>query len=116
MKNIYLFLSLIFIIIFFISCGEKKGNEVIQQETAVQENMKPDTVQQEVFVEPEKPLEEMPTHGDRIITVQKGEWLYDIARKEYGSMHEWRKIYEANKDKISDPNMIFPNQQLTLPE
>ena len=33
----------------------------------------------------------------------------------YGSGNLWRKIYEANKDKIKDPNIIRKGQRLTIP-
>ena len=33
----------------------------------------------------------------------------------YGSGYLWRRIYEANKDKIKDPNIIRKGQRLTIP-
>ena len=42
-------------------------------------------------------------------------WLiasYDFI---YGDGHLWRRIYEANKDKIKDPNIIIKGQILTIP-
>ena len=33
----------------------------------------------------------------------------------YGKGHLWRKIYEANRDKIKDPNIIKKGQVLTIP-
>lgn len=48
-------------------------------------------------------------------TVQKGDTLWAIAAKYYGKGSEYAKIYEANGDKISNPNLIYPGQVLTLP-
>ncbi|GAB4329841.1 MAG: hypothetical protein Kow0037_05160 [Calditrichia bacterium] len=49
--------------------------------------------------------------------VQKGEFLYKIAgySNVYGNSFKWQKLYEANKDVISDPNVIFPHMVLTIP-
>lgn len=33
----------------------------------------------------------------------------------YSKSRDWPKIYEANKDKIRDPDLIYPNQELTIP-
>ncbi|KKS26065.1 MAG: Peptidoglycan-binding lysin domain-containing protein, partial [Parcubacteria group bacterium GW2011_GWA2_42_11] len=32
-----------------------------------------------------------------------------------GSGNKWRRIYNANKDKIQDPNLIYPGQELVIP-
>jgi nucleoid-associated protein YgaU len=113
MKIRHLLFSTIILAITATSCGDKKPKEV-KVESPKQEVVKPDTVIAEPEPVIEEVIEEVPT--EHIITVKKGEWLYDIARAEYGSMHEWRKIYEANKDKIDNPDMIYPNQELIIPE
>lgn len=45
------------------------------------------------------------------------ECLWNIAKKIeiYNDAWQWRKIYKANKDKITDPNLIFKNQVLDIP-
>ena len=48
-------------------------------------------------------------------TVKKGDCLWKIAKKYYGSGAQYTKIYEANKDKIKNPNLIYPGQVLTIP-
>lgn len=45
-----------------------------------------------------------------------GECLWVIAKKVYNDVRMWEKIYEANRDKIKDPNVILPGQILVLPE
>lgn len=47
--------------------------------------------------------------------VVKGDSLSKIAAREYGDANKWRTIYEANKDLISDPDLIYPGQQLKIP-
>jgi nucleoid-associated protein YgaU len=52
-------------------------------------------------------------------TVKKGDWLAKLA--EYpevygkGNYAWWPKIYKANKDKIKDPNLIYPGQVFVIP-
>jgi nucleoid-associated protein YgaU len=47
--------------------------------------------------------------------VAKGDSLSKIAAREYGDANKWRTIYEANKDLISDPDLIHPGQTLKIP-
>ena len=49
-------------------------------------------------------------------TVQPGDSLWRIAEKAYGSGRRWRRIYEANTDKISDASKIYVGQILVIPE
>ncbi len=37
-----------------------------------------------------------------------------IAFEKYGDLYKWKQIYEANKDKIKDPNVIMPGTVLSL--
>ncbi len=52
---------------------------------------------------------------DGSYTVASGDSLSKIAKREYGDMNQWRRIYEANKDQISDPDLIHPGQKLRIP-
>lgn len=47
--------------------------------------------------------------------VKKGDCLWNIAKKFYGDGSKYTVIYKANKDKISNPNLIYPGQILTIP-
>lgn len=49
-------------------------------------------------------------------TVVKGDCLWNIAKKIYGSGAQYTKIFNANKDKIKDPNRIYPGQVLIIPK
>jgi LysM repeat protein len=55
--------------------------------------------------------------GDNEYLVAKGDFLAKIAgmSKVFGDPTKWTKLYEANKDIISDRNMIYPYQVLTIP-
>ena len=48
-------------------------------------------------------------------TVQKGDSLSRIAKRELGSFDRWREIYNANRDKIKDPNVLALGIQLVVP-
>lgn len=48
-------------------------------------------------------------------TVKSGDCLWNIAKKYYGNGAQYTKIYNANKGKIKNPNLIYPGQVLTLP-
>ncbi|MGW6703800.1 LysM peptidoglycan-binding domain-containing protein [Streptomyces sp. NPDC054956] len=52
----------------------------------------------------------------RMYTVRPGDSLSAIARRELGNEGRWRELYAMNKGVIgSNPDMIHPGQQLTLP-
>jgi len=50
-------------------------------------------------------------------TVVAGEWLARISGywEIYNDWRQWTRIYEANKDKIKDANLIMPGWELTIP-
>lgn len=52
---------------------------------------------------------------NKTYTVKKGDTLYGIAKKELGDGSKWKEIYNLNKDKIKNPDLIYPDQKLTLP-
>ena len=53
--------------------------------------------------------------GGETYTVQKGDSLSKIAKTTLGDANAWKKIFEANKDVLDDPDKIFPGQVLKLP-
>jgi len=55
------------------------------------------------------------TGTTRDYTIQPGDSLSKIAKRYYGNAGDWQKIYRANKDKIKDPNMIYPGQKIIIP-
>ncbi|WP_284163470.1 LysM peptidoglycan-binding domain-containing protein [Frigidibacter sp. SD6-1] len=49
------------------------------------------------------------------VTVQPGFTLWQIARENYGDGVLYVRVYEANKDQIRDPDLIYPGQVFTVP-
>ena len=48
-------------------------------------------------------------------TVKSGDTLSKIAKQYYGDGSQYMKIFNANKDKISDPNLIYAGQVIKIP-
>jgi len=61
------------------------------------------------------PAPPSPATRFRVYTVQKGDSLSKIAKHEYGDANKWRAIFEANKDTIKDPDLMYPGQELKIP-
>ena len=53
--------------------------------------------------------------SDGTYTVQSGDNLWNIAKDVYGDGTKWVDIYNANKDQIKDPNLIYADQNLVTP-
>ena len=47
--------------------------------------------------------------------VVKGDTLWDLAGSYLKDPFQWPKIYDANRDKIENPRLIFPNQEFVIP-
>lgn len=56
-----------------------------------------------------------PTTAPKTYVVKEGDSLSKIAKRILGDADEWRKIYEANRDQIKDPDLIYPGQTLRIP-
>ena len=56
-----------------------------------------------------------PAGPQKNYTVKAGDSLSRIAKLFYGNANDWQKIYQANKHKIKDPNIIHPGQVLIIP-
>ena len=52
----------------------------------------------------------------KLVTVQPGATLWAIARERYGQGELYVQVYEANKDQIRDPDLIYPGQVFDIPE
>jgi len=52
----------------------------------------------------------------RTYTVKPGDSLSKISREFYGDANKYQKIFEANRDKLSDPDKIRAGQELVIPE
>lgn len=85
------------------SYGTKIMNFVIVEDQPIPATEEP---------EPERQAEVPPA---KTYTVQKGDCLTLIAKRQLGNGSRWREIYDLNRDKISNPNMIQIGWVLTLP-
>ncbi|MEM9970421.1 MAG: LysM peptidoglycan-binding domain-containing protein, partial [Pseudomonadota bacterium] len=50
-----------------------------------------------------------------LITVQPGNTLWGIAREKYGEGPLYVRVFEANSDRIRNPDLIYPGQIFTVP-
>jgi nucleoid-associated protein YgaU len=55
-----------------------------------------------------------PAVVDDLYRVEPGDYLAKIAAKE--GISSWKSIYDLNRDKIKDPNIILPGWDLNLPK
>ena len=59
---------------------------------------------------------EVPVSRGTQYTVKSGDTLSKIAKAHYGDAGQWRRIFDTNRETISDPDMIHPGQQLYIPQ
>ena len=68
----------------------------------------------DITVKP-KPGVDAPVSSMKTYTVKSGDTLSKIARDYLGNANDYMKIFEANKDQLSDPDTIKPGQVLKIP-
>jgi nucleoid-associated protein YgaU len=73
-------------------------------------NPKMDDIIAEFPVDPDAKAAAIKTY-----TVKAGDTLSKISKQFYGNTNEYMKIFNANKDQLSDPDKIQPGQQLKIP-
>ena len=56
------------------------------------------------------------TKSGDFIVVQPGNSLWRLARRNYGSGYSYTVIYQANKDQIKNPDLIYPGQIFSIPK
>jgi nucleoid-associated protein YgaU len=52
----------------------------------------------------------------RMYIVQSGDSLSKIAKKFYGNANTWKKIFDANRDVVKNPDVIQPGWKLQIPD
>ncbi len=65
----------------------------------------------DVKVDPNAPKQE----AAQTYTVKSGDTLSKIAKEHLGDANAYMKIFDANKDQLSDPDKIKPGQVLKMP-
>lgn len=56
-----------------------------------------------------------PADASKYYTVVRGDTLSKIAKDFYGDANAYRQIFEANRPMLSDPDKIYPGQNLRIP-
>ncbi|WP_170564751.1 LysM peptidoglycan-binding domain-containing protein [Ruegeria atlantica] len=64
----------------------------------------------------DQPESEPDTPPIRAVTVQEGDTLWAISRDRFGDGILYVKLFEANRNAIRDPDLIYPGQIFTIPE
>ncbi|HNQ34721.1 MAG TPA: LysM peptidoglycan-binding domain-containing protein [bacterium] len=86
-----------------------------QKDKALEESI---TLQNEQYAALKTEIESMKIKTPETYRVKKGDFLIKIANKDeiYGKGSEWKLIYRANREKIRNPNLIYPGQELVIPK
>ncbi len=99
--------------------GEQDATGDIYYTVAIKEYKKIKTKKATVKIATVKPTTRQTkpasTNSGKTYTVKKGDCLWNIAKRFYGNGSQYTKIYNANKDKIKNPNLIYVGQVLTIP-
>lgn len=73
-------------------------------------------VQEPPTAPPVQPPTPQKTQEETIYTVQKGDTLSALAQRFYGKASLYPKIFEANRDVLSNPDLIKIGQKLRIPK
>lgn len=58
-----------------------------------------------------------PDHDEaEFYTIVKGDTLSHIAKHFYGDANKYPEIFEANREVIKDPDLIYPGQRIRIPK
>ena len=53
--------------------------------------------------------------NEEYYVIQRGDTLSHIAKRYFGNASDWRRLFEANREVIEDPDKIFPGQKIRVP-
>lgn len=96
-------------------CGQCSNQATRDQAVLIAGNIKgvEKVVADELTAPPPKPEE--PEEKVEFYEIVSGDTLGGIAKKYYGNAGKYMKIFEANREIISDPNKIYPGQKIRIP-
>jgi nucleoid-associated protein YgaU len=94
--------------------SEEAKNRVWDQIKLVNPNQ--DDIMADLRVEPQAAQGQADRAASRTYTVQPGDTLSKISKQFYGDANKYMRIFEANRDKLKDPDKIQVGQELVIPE
>ena len=56
-----------------------------------------------------------PISGRRTYTVRAGDTLTRIAAAQLGDINRWKEIWDLNRDRVANENLIYPRLFLLMP-
>ena len=92
--------------------GEADSAEVVEKTVLIAGNVQGVTeVSAENIIAPD------PSPGQRVeyYVIQKGDTLSKIAKQYLANAMDYPKIFEANREVIKDPDLIYPGQKIRIP-
>ena len=95
--------------------AEAEKAEAIRQAAAADEALRVDSPAQASSETLTEAPADAPPSAAQTYVVQAGDSLSSISQKVYGDAKYWDTILFHNKEKISDPNLIYPGQELVIP-
>jgi nucleoid-associated protein YgaU len=101
-----------------------KGNEVQQRSRAILRDLPSGTPTAAPAARPRADFSDVQTGSSsaarapepEVYVVVAGDSLSKIAKRAYGDANQWRRIFEANRDQIKNPDLIHPGQKLKIPK
>lgn len=96
-------------------CGECDDQSVKNNAILIAGNVKgvEKVIADDLVAPPPAPEEEEPKED--FYTIKSGDTLGAVAKHYYGKASAYMRIFEANRDIISDPNKIYPGQKIRIP-
>jgi len=127
LKKVILFFVVIAVLVsgvvfFFMKKGGQEsytitGDDEKASEAAVEESVKEEAESDDIkSIEDSaaEPVKEEP-HG-RLYIVKHSDTLIKISIDIFGDYSRWQEIYSLNKDILKEPGLVYPGQELKLPE
>jgi nucleoid-associated protein YgaU len=100
----------------------ESSSEAVEQPAAPVITPAPDVSQQPTTgsEQPEASSQQQVASSEQPVTrfhvVRQGETLSSISYQYYGAANKWRKIFNVNRLRIKDPNILLPGTRLIIPE
>ena len=102
--------------------AEERERGIREKEKAVAEERERCATEKEALAKQPKAEAPKPTEAAKpekppaYHKVTKGECLWKIAQEIYGDPYQWPLIFHANRNKIRSPHLIYPRQNLKIPQ